>query len=75
MTAITLRMPVDVVESLKQIAPKRGFSGYQALLKFYVSHGLRLDEQHYNHDARLIQSLKNLGVSDEILQKAMQDMA
>jgi len=34
MTSITLRIPQDVVDSLKELAPKRGFSGYQALLKF-----------------------------------------
>ncbi len=33
MTSITLRIPVDVVDSMKTIAPKRGFSGYQPLLK------------------------------------------
>ena len=32
-TSITLRIPVDVVDSLKAIAPHKGFSGYQTLLK------------------------------------------
>ena len=32
MTSITLRIPVDVVESLKAIAPRKGLTGYQALL-------------------------------------------
>src|SRR3989304_4978038 len=44
MTSITLRIPQDVVDSLKELAPKRGFSGYQALLKFYIGEGLRADE-------------------------------
>jgi len=39
MTSITLRIPTDVVESLKWIAPHKGFSGYQALLKAYISEG------------------------------------
>jgi hypothetical protein len=30
MTSITLRIPVDVVDSLKELAPKAGHSGYQA---------------------------------------------
>lgn len=34
MTTITLRMPVDVVDSLKAIAPHKGMSGYQALLRW-----------------------------------------
>ncbi|WP_051088779.1 hypothetical protein [Lamprocystis purpurea] len=44
MTTITLRIPVDVVESLEVIAPLKGFSGYQTLLKSYLSEGLRRDE-------------------------------
>ena len=43
-TSITLRIPVDVVDSLKAIAPHKGFSGYQTLLKSYISEGLRRDE-------------------------------
>ena len=48
MTTVTLRIPVDVVvESLKEIAPQRGFSGYQLLLKAYMSEGLRKDDARY----------------------------
>src|ERR1700752_3482613 len=47
-TTITMRIPVDVVESLKAIAPNRGFSGYQALLKSYISEGLRRDEAEFD---------------------------
>ena len=44
MTSITLRIPADVLESLKEVAPKAGHNGYQALLKSYISEGLRRDE-------------------------------
>ena len=56
MTSITLRIPVDVVESMKAIAPQRGFSGYQPLLKSYIGEGLRRDEAQYafSIEARLI---------------------
>jgi hypothetical protein len=37
MTSITLRIPVDVVDSMKSIAPCKGFSGYQALLKAFYN--------------------------------------
>jgi predicted DNA binding CopG/RHH family protein len=33
MTSVTIRMPEDVVEDLKQIAPLLGFSGYQPLIR------------------------------------------
>ncbi len=47
MTSITIRIPVDVVDSLKAIAPKRGLTGYQTLMKQYLSEGLRADEARY----------------------------
>lgn len=75
MTSITLRIPVDVVESLREIAPLRGFSGYQALLKWYVSDGLRHDEERYTsgQTARLIAALKRRGVSDTVLEEATRE--
>ena len=48
MTAITMRIPVDVVESLKEIAPHKGYTGYQTLLKSYISEGLRKDEAQFS---------------------------
>ena len=76
MTSITLRIPVDVVESLKQIAPLRGFSGYQALLKAYVSEGLRQDEAEFLTDdiLRLFEALRKRGVSDEVLEAASREI-
>ena len=40
---VSLRMPEDVVENLKRIAPLKGMSGYQALINYYVGMGLRRD--------------------------------
>ena len=76
-TSITLRIPVDVVDSLKAIAPNKGFSGYQTLLKAYISVGLRRDEAAYAPDAveRLARALKKRGVSKKILDDAMRDVA
>lgn len=76
-TSITLRIPVDVVESLKAIAPHKGFSGYQTLLKAYISDGLRRDEATYGPDAveRLKKALKKRGVSKKVLDEAIRDLA
>lgn len=76
-TSITLRIPVDVVESLKSIAPHKGYTGYQTLLKAYISEGLRRDEAAYNSDAveKLKKALKKHGVSDRVLNEALRDMA
>ena len=76
-TSITLRIPVDVVENLKAIAPHKGYSGYQTLLKSYISEGLRRDEATYMSDTveRLARALKKRGVSDKILDAALRDAA
>lgn len=67
-TSITLRIPVDVVDSMKAIAPQRGFAGYQSLLKSYLSDGLRRDEAEltFGARARLIDALRKLGVSQSL---------
>ncbi|MFV0276873.1 MAG: hypothetical protein ACK5HY_06780 [Parahaliea sp.] len=77
MTAITLRIPVDVVDSLKAIAPLKGMSGYQALLKAYVSEGLRRDEaEHlFGPAARLAEALRKRGVPAELIAEAAKDAA
>jgi hypothetical protein len=76
MTSITLRIPVDTVESMKAIAPHKGFSGYQALLKAYIGEGLRRDEAQFtfSKEARLIAALKKLGVSDSLIEAAEREI-
>ena len=77
MTSITMRIPVDVVESMKQIAPRRGFSGYQTLLKLYISQGLRQDEALLasGSAARLLKELKKRGVPKKLLDEAVREAA
>lgn len=76
MTTITMRIPVDVVESLKEIAPHKGFTGYQTLLKSYISEGLRKDEVQFSNapSARLIEALRKHGVSDAVLEEAAKEL-
>ena len=77
MTSITLRIPVDVVDSLKEIAPHKGMAGYQTLLKAYISEGLRVDEAKFssNQAARLIQALRERGVPEDVLDAAARETA
>jgi hypothetical protein len=77
MVSVTLRMPQDVVDSLKTIAPLKGMSGYQALLKFYVSEGLRRDEAAHllGPAARLAEALRKRGVPAELIEQASRDAA
>ncbi|MHB1871789.1 MAG: hypothetical protein ACYCT1_13190 [Steroidobacteraceae bacterium] len=76
-TTITMRIPADVVESLKAVAPMRGFSAYQTLLKSYISEGLRRDEAQFDQNTaqRLAAALKRRGVAETVLQEAMQEVA
>lgn len=75
MTSITLRIPLDVVESMKEIAPLKGYTGYQTLLKSYISEGLRHDEERYslNQSARLVAALKKHGVPDSVIEEATRE--
>ena len=41
MTLISLRLPGRVIDDLKEIAPTLGLGGYQALIRAYISNGLR----------------------------------
>jgi len=43
MSSVTIRMPADVVQDLKRLAPHLGFSGYQPLIRAYVGQGMRQD--------------------------------
>lgn len=67
--SVTLRMPEDVIQDLKRIAPLLGFSGYQPLIRAYVGQGLRKDLERLDSDAisGLVAGLKKRGVSPRAL--------
>ena len=73
MTTISIRFPEDVIEDLKRVAPQRGFSGYQSLLRAYVGQGLRVDLERLENDrvSVLVESLKKQGVSEEVIDAAL----
>lgn len=76
MVSVTLRMPADVVEDLKKIAPLKGISGYQPLIRAYVGKGLRKDIKLLEEDtlAGLVDSLRRRGVSEAVLDKALEEV-
>ena len=75
MVTISLRSPEDVIEDLKRVAPQRGFSGYQPLMRAYVGQGLRADLERLDNDAvtALVESLKRHGVSEDTISEALRD--
>ena len=76
-TTVTIRIPIDVVDAMKEIAPRKGLSGYQTLLKSYVSEGLRRDEAMLSlgKEARLIEALRKRGVPESVIEEAERDAA
>jgi hypothetical protein len=72
-----MRIPADVVKSLKAVAPIRGFTAYQTLLKSYISEGLRRDEVRLDQYTarRLADALKRRGVAETVLREAMKEIA
>ncbi|WP_013321771.1 hypothetical protein [Gloeothece verrucosa] len=77
MTTVTIRMPEDVIEDLKRLAPLHGFSGYQPLIRAYIGQGLRTDLERLEGDSvrALIESLKRHGVSSEVINQALREVA
>ena len=74
MVTISLRMPEDVIEDLKRVAPVLGFSGYQPLIRAYVGQGLRVDLERLETNlevADLIESLRRRGVEEDVIVSAL----
>lgn len=75
MTTISIRMPEDVIEELKEIAPALGFSGYQPLIRAYIGQGLRKHQSEMEHSQllTLAESLRKHGVADKVISAAVAD--
>ncbi|NCP87388.1 MAG: hypothetical protein CO094_10100 [Anaerolineae bacterium CG_4_9_14_3_um_filter_57_17] len=74
MTMVSIRIPNDVIEDLKRVAPMLGFSGYQSLIKAYVGQGLRTDIERLEGGieiSTLLESLRKKGVKEDIISSAM----
>jgi len=73
MVTISMRVPEDVIEDLKEIAPTLGFSGYQPLMRAYIGQGLRKSQAEMEHSQlqTLAESLRKQGVADKVISTAM----
>ena len=69
MTTISMRIPEDVIDELKEVAPKFGFSGYQPLIRAYIGQGLRKDLARLARPelAGLEENLRRHGVREEVI--------
>lgn len=77
MTTISMRIPEDVIDDLKEIAPKFGFSGYQPLIRAYIGQGLRNDLARLERPelAGLEESLRRHGVEDQVIAAVLDEAA
>jgi hypothetical protein len=75
MTVISIRIPEDVIEDLKEIAPSLGFSGYQPLIRAYIGQGLRKDLARLESSQFqvLTESLRKHGIDDLVISAAIAD--
>jgi hypothetical protein len=73
MTVISMRIPADVIEDLKDIAPSLGFSGYQPLIRAYIGQGLRKDQARMENSQVqvLTESLRKHGIADQVISAAI----
>jgi hypothetical protein len=60
MTSISIRMPEDVLENLKEVSTALGFSGYQPLIRFEG-----------DPVAIMADSLRRHGVADAVIEDAV----
>ena len=75
MTTISIRIPEDVIEDLKEIAPELGFAGYQALIRAYIGQGLRRDLESLENPQleAFANSLQKRGIDEKVLRDAMRE--
>jgi hypothetical protein len=73
MTVISLRIPDDVIEELKEIAPSLGFSGYQPLMRAYIGQGLRKDQARMENSQvhAITESLRKHGIDEGVISAAI----
>jgi hypothetical protein len=71
---VTLRMPENVVEDLKRVAPFWGFSGHVPLMRSYIGQGLRLDLAKLEATPKLthfVENRRQYGVDEAIIAQAI----
>ena len=73
MTTISIRVPEDVIDDLKLLAPVLGFSGYQPLIRAYIGQGLRKDLARLENDQMkaVAESLRRHGVNEQVIAEAL----
>lgn len=74
MAMIGMRLPQRMIDELKEIAATKGFSGYQGLIRYYISQGARKDIAKLDLPKldNIAKALKARGVSKKVIEQALQ---
>ena len=74
MSLISMRLPQHMIAELKEIAAAKGFSGYQGLIRYYVSQGARKDIAELDMPKldNIAKVLKAQGVPKKVIAQALQ---
>lgn len=69
MTTISIRLPEDLIDDLKDVAPALGYAGYQPLIRAYIGRGLRKDLERLDRSPgqALAESLRRRGMSESVI--------
>ena len=75
MISISMRIPEDVIDDLKRVAPQLGFSGYQPLIRAYIGQGLRQDIARLESSSidSFVESLRLRGVDGDVIKQGLTD--
>jgi len=73
---VTLRLPVDLIDELKEITPMLGWSKYETVIRGYIAQGLAKDLERLwgSQAAALTESLRRQGVADEAIADAVYEL-
>lgn len=76
MVPLHIKITEEMHELLTDVAKKHGFPRIQGLIRLYIRQGLDAEDIGYSlsEDNRFLDKLKRQGVSEEILEAALQDI-
>ncbi len=74
MALISMRLPQHMIDELKEIAATKGFTGYQGLIRYYISLGACKDIEELDLPKldNIARALKAQGVSKKVIDQALQ---
>ncbi len=74
MSLISMRLPQHMIDELKEIAAVKGFTGYQGLIRYYISQGARKDIEEMDTPKldNIARALKAQGLSKKVIDQVLQ---